>query len=73
MENGKTKQFRWSELRNADRPDNELFFVISELTSDCWQFFERSSWDTTWISVPATSELIIRAVKELNMRQVIDA
>src|SRR4051812_29471410 len=57
-------RIEWSELRNQGGPGIELFFVIAEPIDGGigWTFYERSSWDVSWIQVTPRLSWLFRVV-----------
>jgi hypothetical protein len=46
----------WTEIR-----DDEVFYVIAELTSEGWSCFERSTWEVAWYPARLTPQLVNKA------------
>ena len=64
MEN--VEQIKWSEVRINHRGYPEEFFIIADMSSAGLEFYERSSWNTRWYSIPSSEELVSKAVAQLS-------
>jgi len=60
-----TVQVSWNQVR-----DEAYYFVIADLTTDGWQFWERDSWEIRWFRMKATGELIAKAESFLRNQEI---
>ena len=63
----KTTRIEWQEQRRDDCGGWELFDVIAERDAadqTGWAFYEKTSWDVTWIRIPATLSRLAKALIE---------
>jgi hypothetical protein len=60
-----TVQVSWNQVR-----DDADYFVIADLTTDGWQFWERDSWEIRWFRMKATGELVAKAESFLRDQEI---
>ena len=63
----KTTRIEWQEQRRGDCGGWELFDVVAEKDAaerTGWAFYEKTSWDVTWIRIPVTLCRLAKALIE---------
>lgn len=67
----KKTRIEWKEQRQGDGGGWELFDVIAErdhADKTGWAFYEKTSWDVTWVRIPATLCRLAKAlIEEANL------
>jgi len=58
----------WNQIR-----EDAYYFVIADLTTAGWEFWERDSWEIRWFRMKATGELIAKAESFLRNPEIAKA
>jgi hypothetical protein len=58
----------WNEVR-----EDAYCFIIADLTTNGWEFWERDSWEIRWFRMKATSELSAKAESFLRNQEIATA